>query len=56
MMATEAAATEAEVRAMRDRVYGVPSSDNNWDGCRDGWMQPEAIAWLRDQTNVNEEP
>jgi hypothetical protein len=40
---------EAEVRAMRDQVYGVPSSDNNWSGCRDQWMLPENIEWLKAQ-------
>lgn len=38
--------TEAEVRALRDAIYG-PGSDNNWDNCKEAWMRPENIAWLR---------
>lgn len=40
---------EAEVRAMRDKVYERPSSDKNWDGCREHWMQPANVQWLREQ-------
>lgn len=43
--------TEAEVRALRDLVYG-PCTDNNWAACRDGWMKPENIEWLRRQSRL----
>jgi hypothetical protein len=40
--------TEAQVRALRDEVYGgTPSSDKNWEGCKDAWMQPDEILWLQ---------
>lgn len=39
--------TEAEVRALRDNIYG-PGTDNNWENCKDDWMTPENIQWLRD--------
>lgn len=39
--------SEKVVRAMRDQVYGHFSTDKNWDGCRENWMRPESIAWLR---------
>lgn len=41
--------SEVQVRALRDRVYGKPTSDKNWDGCKDKWMEPENIAWLQSQ-------
>lgn len=37
--------SEAEVRRLRDAIYG-PGSDRNWLNCRDGWLKPENIAWL----------
>lgn len=40
--------TEAEVRSMRDRVFGRwAASDDNWSYCREYWMRPENIFWLR---------
>lgn len=41
--------TEADVRALRDRVFGEPCTDKNWNGCKDRWMTPESIAWLQSQ-------
>jgi len=38
--------TETEIRAMRDTVYGVSSSDKNWDDAKQHWMEPDEIAWL----------
>lgn len=48
-VAREAALHDANVRAMRDRVYGRPSTDANWLACRDGWMTEESVQWLKDQ-------
>lgn len=45
--------TEAEVRALRDAVYGVPSTDNNWEMCKENWMRPESISWLKERVNKN---
>jgi len=39
--------TEAEVRALRDQVYGHPATDRCWDACGKIWMQPENLAWLK---------
>lgn len=39
--------TETEVRAMRDRAYGDKSSDKNWESCRERWMEPDNIEWLK---------
>ena len=47
--ASTTAFTEAEVRVMRDQVYGITCSDRNWEGCREQWMAPENINWLKDQ-------
>ncbi|MDR3427830.1 hypothetical protein [Silvimonas sp.] len=41
--------TEAEVRALRDSVYGQPSTDKCWDACGEKWMQPENVEWLKSQ-------
>lgn len=43
---------DAEVRALRDRVYGIPTTDNNWDACRQVWMKPEEVAWLQKQRSI----
>ncbi|MBX3747316.1 MAG: hypothetical protein KF833_18560 [Verrucomicrobiae bacterium] len=40
--------TESEVRALRDAVYGVGTSDANWDACKVNWMRPGSIAFLRE--------
>ena len=45
-MQAPAQMTEAEVRALRDRVYGHISTDKNWERCRVDWMHPANIAWL----------
>jgi hypothetical protein len=39
--------TEAEVRALRDRVFGTPTTDKNWDYCKTSWMRLESIWWLK---------
>lgn len=46
--------TEAEVRQMRDTVFGHATSDKNWDACKEGWMKPEGIDWLRLQLAAKE--
>lgn len=46
---TERPPTEAEVRALRDRVYGHTSTDRNWNNCKDAWMDPANIRWLQEQ-------
>lgn len=43
------APTETQVRAMRDQLYDNPSTDANWDGCKDNWMKPEEIRWLQER-------
>ena len=40
---------ETDVRSARDRVYGSPSTDNNWNNCKEFWMQPSELQWLADQ-------
>lgn len=39
--------TEAEVRSMRDRVYGTPISDNEWKIAGPHWMSPDGIRFLK---------
>ena len=40
--------TDAELRAMRDRVYGVPTTSNNWAHCGENWTKPDEIRWLNE--------
>ncbi len=42
--------TEAEVRQMRDQVYGVPTTDHNWSFCGARWLKPENVLWLLKET------
>jgi hypothetical protein len=46
--------TEEQIRAMRDEVYGHKSSNDNWAGCRENWMQPANVLWLVNQTKTNQ--
>lgn len=45
--------TESEIRALRDRVYGHPTSDKNWEGCRENWLRPESTQWLIDRVGTS---
>lgn len=40
---------ESAIRAMRDRVYGLKTSDKNWDGCKDFWLEEGQVKWLEDE-------
>lgn len=46
--------SENEIRELRDRVFGIPSTDNNWIGCRENWMRPENVRWLREAVGEEE--
>lgn len=35
---------EAELRALRDAIYG-PGTDNNWESCKDAWRRD--AEWLK---------
>jgi hypothetical protein len=39
---------EPDLRQMRDSVFGRPSSDKNWGGCRENWMELDNVRWLQD--------
>lgn len=41
--------SELQVRAWRDIVYGRPTTDENWYFCKDHWMRPDAVQWLKEQ-------
>lgn len=45
-------ADEITVRAWRDYVYSVPTTDGNWRHCVEFWMQPENVRWLKDQMGI----
>lgn len=40
--------SESEVRKLRDKVYGVPISDKEWEHCKHHWMRPDDVKWLRE--------
>jgi hypothetical protein len=48
---TDDVESEAEVRALRDKVYGTPISDKEWGNCKGNWMEPQEVKWLREHTN-----
>lgn len=33
--------------ALRDKVYGVQSTDHNWNACKARWLTRESTAWLK---------
>jgi hypothetical protein len=43
---------EGEVRKLRDYVFERPSTDKNWEGCREHWLTPDACRWLSEQYRV----
>jgi len=44
--------TEAQVRALRDLVYEVASTDDNWNATKQKWMTPESLRWLQERTET----
>ena len=36
----------AEVRALRDAVFGVLIGDDGWTACRANWSRPDSVEWL----------
>jgi len=45
---------EAEVRKMRDAVFGKRSSDRNWEECKLNWTRWDSVKWLIEQTKCKE--
>lgn len=41
---------EPDVRKLRDLVYGVPSTDMNWEYTKHNWMRFDSIKWLVEQS------
>lgn len=44
--------TEEQAKALRDFVFGVPTTDNNWEHCKYKWMMPDTYKWLVDTAEV----
>lgn len=44
--------TEEQAKALRDYVFGVPTTDNNWEHCRDKWMKADGYRWLEEQSEM----
>jgi hypothetical protein len=42
-------ALEREVRALRDKVFETLLADDAWLVCREYWLTPDNIAWLREE-------
>lgn len=49
MSATLNDVTEKIARNARDKIYGIPTTDRNWEACKEFWMQPSELKWLADQ-------
>lgn len=43
---------EKEVRILRDKVYGSPISENEWENCKHNWMKPKNIEWLKKKSKT----
>lgn len=43
-------ANDSELRALRDRVFGVPLTDNEWQSCKKNWTRPDSVEWLREKS------
>jgi hypothetical protein len=39
---------EAAVRALRNKAYDQETTDNNWEHCKEHWMQPDEVKWLQE--------
>lgn len=40
---------EFEARNRRDAIYGR-CTEGNWQACKDHWLSPENLRWLRERT------
>ncbi len=45
-------AEEVEARRMRDAVYIIESTDANWDACKDKWLEPDSIEFLKKHSQI----
>lgn len=41
--------SETQVRALRDKVYEKPITDDGWKTCGANWQKPENVKWLQQQ-------
>lgn len=41
---------ENEVRLLRDQCFGTRSTYSNWCACRERWLRPASVAWLREHS------
>jgi hypothetical protein len=46
-MTIKGALSEADVRKLRDRIYGR-GSDKSWEGSKAAWLMPECVEWMQD--------
>ncbi len=44
--------TESQVRALRDRVLMHESSDACWNACREKWLEPGEVEWLKEHSRI----
>lgn len=40
---------EAQVRLWRDAVFNHTCTDDEWAKCKNRWMHPDEVEWLRRQ-------
>lgn len=46
---------ELKIRKLRDKIYIIPSTDNNWENCKQYWLQEDSINWLKKECKKIEE-
>jgi len=54
IMIEENQTTEESVRKLRDSIYGT-GTDSNWEGCKENWMKPDSINWLKKTSKEEKE-
>lgn len=42
--------SDAELRALRDRVFERPSTDPNWEYVKNNWRKPASLQWLNEKS------
>jgi hypothetical protein len=48
--------SESKIRALRDKIFIIPTSDKNWEDCKSKWMTEESVKWLQEKSAINLPP
>ena len=47
---------EKRARSLRDKIFGVPITDEGWAKCAQYWLEPKDLRWLEDKAGVEHQP